>query len=88
MRAIDKVRIYCRIEKEYPDCRIQFTGPHSAVVISEGGRWKRVVFRRRIVDKPLSSWITLSSWLIPAVIWMAAMLMAMTLVAMAALGQL
>lgn len=88
MRAIDEVRVCCRMEKEYPGCRIQFTGPHSAVVISEGGRWKRVVFRKRIVDKSLSSWITLSSWLIPAVIFATAMLMVMTLVAMAALGQL
>ncbi len=75
-------------KEEYPGCYAQITGRRSAVIVREDGRCQPVVLRRRIEDRPCLDWVRLANWLIPAVIWMTAMLMGMALVGMAAVGWL
>lgn len=82
------MRTLHKAHHDYPDCHIQITGQRSAVIIQEDGHCEPVTFRQRIADRPRIDWVRLAGWLIPAVIFATGMLMAMTLVAMAALGQL
>lgn len=82
------MRTLHKAQYDHPSCYAQITGQRSAVIIQEDGYCEPVTFRQRITDRPRIDWVRLAGWLIPAVIWLAAMLMAMTLVAMAALGQM
>lgn len=77
-----------KTKHDYTDCHIQITGQSSAVIIREDGHCEPVTFRRRIAGRPRIDWVRLAAWLIPAAIWLAAMLMSVTLVVMTVLGKM
>ena len=83
MRKVYKTQI----QRQCPDCRVDIIGRHGVVITSLDGRRKYVSVRHRIADKdPLT--VRLVYWLVPAVIWMSAMLMLFSVVLMAAYGML
>ena len=74
-----------QIQRQCPDCRVDIIGRHGVVITSLDGHRKYVSVRHRIADKdPLT--VRLVYWLVPAVIWMFAMLMLFSIVMMAAYG--
>lgn len=78
-----------KTQHESTSCYTQITGQCSVVIIREDGHCEPVTFQHRIREgRPHLNWVGVAAWLIPAVIFVTAMLMAMTLVAMAALGRL
>ena len=81
MRKVHKTQI----QRQYPDCRVDVISRHGVVITSSDGRRKYVSVRHRITDRePFTVW--LAYWLVPAVIWMFAMLMLFSVVLMAAYG--
>ena len=81
MRKVHKTQI----QRQYPDCRVDVISRHGVVITSSDGRRKYVSVRHRITDREPFT-VRLVYWLVPAVIWMFAMLMLFSTVMMAAYG--
>jgi hypothetical protein len=52
-------------KEKYPGCHVVFTGPDSAVAISEDGKTHRISRRKKL----RIPWVKLANWSVPAVIW-------------------
>ena len=81
MRKVHKVQI----QRQCPGCRVDVVGRHGVVITGVDGRRKYISVRHRIVDREPFT-VRLVYWLVPAVIWMFAMLMLFSVVLMAAYG--
>lgn len=85
MTKVTELAIRARAAAQYPDWRLDITGPGTAVMTNIMGHRRMVTFRqcRRRRDGPI---MRAAKWIVPAVIWLLGMWMVAIVVMAAAMG--
>lgn len=85
MTKVTELAIRAKAAVQYPDWRVDFVGPATAVMTNIMGHRRMVTFRqrRRRRDGPIMRAV---KWIVPAVIWLLGMWMVAIVVMAAAMG--
>lgn len=85
MTKVTELAIRAKAAVQYPDWRVDFVGPATAVMTNIMGHRRMVTFRRRKRhrDGPI---MRAAKWIVPAVIWLLVMWMVSIVVMALAMG--
>lgn len=85
MTKVTELAIRAKAAVQYPGCRVDITGPGTAVLTNIMGHRRMVTFRRcrRRRDSPI---MKAAKWIVPAVIWLLGMWMVAIVVMALAMG--
>ena len=85
MTKVTELAIRAKAAVQYPDWRVDFVGPATAVMTNIMGHRRMVTFRqrRRRRDGPI---MRATKWIVPAVIWLLGMWMVAIVVMALAMG--